>query len=90
MIRPEPEGGDEHFGAGEAFSGREVRPGPQLPDRDRGSRPLPHVEAAFPPASTPVPEVAVLPESGGAALLPVAVIALGIVALSAGGVLRRR
>jgi hypothetical protein len=51
---------------------------------------LPRVEAGNPPGSTGDVQPAVLPESGGAALLPVVVIALGIVALNTGVALRRR
>ena len=50
---------------------------------------LPRVEATDPPGSTAVPDGAILPESGGTVLLPVAVIMLGIIALSTGGLLRR-
>ena len=51
---------------------------------------LPCVKAAQPPESvTPVDEN-LLPESGGVALLPVGLVALGLAALSAGFALRRR
>jgi len=51
---------------------------------------LPKVEASQPPESVPPTDESLLPESGGAALLPVGLVALGLVALGAGFALRRR
>ena len=51
---------------------------------------LPSVEAANVPGPAAAPGVITLPESGGVALLPVGLIALGVAALGAGCALRRR
>lgn len=51
---------------------------------------LPNVEATQPPESAPPVDESLLPESGGAALLSVGLVALGFAALGAGLVLRRR
>nr|HID13975.1 hypothetical protein [Anaerolineae bacterium] len=51
---------------------------------------LPRVGAANAPGPAAAPGAILLPESGGVALLPVGLIALGVAALSAGCALRRR
>ena len=50
---------------------------------------LPRVDAATPPGSAAVPGDVALPESGGAALLPIGVIGLAAAALGAGLTMRR-